>query len=276
MRRTSKIGTTTLILCLGMLLAIQVARVTATQHSDVIAQEGSGQTGESKQSPDRFYSVQDRDFFELTHQPSADGYLAFFGADWCGHCKHFKPIFTQMASRAYNKEYKTNPVLIHYRVDDRDLISTMFNIAAFPTLVYIKGDKWCKFKGNRTEEHVMNWVHENQMDGEDCQKYTAEYPSRLEQWIITAKDVVWQLKEEYKYYNHVYPTATMIVCGFMIFCIMVILFGMYLCIHDMFVGAPNKQPNRGDHVPKKQGPAKTAPAEEPKSTEAEKETKKEK
>lgn len=83
--------------------------------------------------------------------------LILFYADWCGHCKSFMPQwsrFTASASRMY-PEMATLAV----ESSNGNAIGAVFNVASFPTLVYI--DRNCRrhnYTGPRTSEGLLSFV----------------------------------------------------------------------------------------------------------------------
>jgi len=83
--------------------------------------------------------------------------VILFYADWCGHCKTFKPNWDE-----WSKEFeKTHDDIQFNSVEDKELQSkewSDFKISGFPTLMMIKNDKQILFQGPRTKELIEEWI----------------------------------------------------------------------------------------------------------------------
>lgn len=124
----------------------------------------------------RYQTVVNKEFFDLTHSEHSDGYLVFFGASWCGHCKVFKPTFGQLAEKSASGKLSTiRPKFIMYPVEDNDELSAVFAISSFPTILYIKDNRWCKLTKQRSEENIKSLI-ESPMTTDNCQDYRSTYP----------------------------------------------------------------------------------------------------
>lgn len=202
--------------------------------------------------PVHYKTVRDREFFDLTHNGYAEGYFVFFGADWCGHCQNFKPVFQKLAENSEKGIFKTKPIFIHYGMDERDTISSLFKINAFPTLVFIKGDRFCKFNDNRSEENLVKFFTSNDMSGPQCQPYSSAYPGYLDLGLMIGLEFLEQLSEEYNHYKVTNPGLTYGVIGLVILTFILIIYASYLCARD--IGKPAKRrPQKGDApLPKKE------------------------
>ena len=198
-----------------------------------------------------YKTVRDREFFSLTHEGNQDGYFVFFGADWCGHCKNFKPMFESMAKSTSDGKYQTKPVFIHYEMDERDTISTVFRINSFPTLVFIKGDRFCKFKANREEQAIASFFGSNDMKGELCEDYPSSYPGWFVQFKYLALEFLHQLTMEYEYYKKEHPYITYSVLGLFFFTAALSFYASFLCAKQISVGK--------DRAAHSQVPARTQP-----------------
>lgn len=184
-----------------------------------------------------YRTLSDKEFFEATHVKNKDGYLAFFGAAWCGHCTHFKPIFNEYSKKALERQLPINPECIFYPSDSSDTITTMFRINAFPTIAYIRDGRWCRFSGNRDEQNLNNFIKKSideKMHGENCHAYQESYPSTIEQLMNTVVEAFRQINDEYWYYMRTHKTATMAVTAVMVFCLLIIFIGAFLFIKDLF------------------------------------------
>jgi len=83
--------------------------------------------------------------------------IVLFFASWCGYCKEFKPIYTELAT-------KVKDTITLYAVDcdkNKSLAST-YHITGFPTLVCITTPTETKLfsdtKKERTLENVLEWI----------------------------------------------------------------------------------------------------------------------
>ena len=79
------------------------------------------------------------------------GCLIFFYADWCGHCKTFKPVWEQIKSELGNK-------IEMYEIESKQC-KPDYNIKGFPTLrFYPEGlgvNKYSEYSGDRSLKSVI-------------------------------------------------------------------------------------------------------------------------
>ncbi|KAB7496918.1 Protein disulfide-isomerase TMX3 [Armadillidium nasatum] len=77
-----------------------------------------------------------------------------FYAPWCGHCKKLEPIWNHVAQTLYNTEIRTG------KVDCTRFtgLATHFKIKGFPTIMFIKGDTYEFYKGDRTKEEIIGFA----------------------------------------------------------------------------------------------------------------------
>ena len=83
----------------------------------------------------------------------------FFYADWCGHCKHFKPIFDKFKNKIFNnKKIK----VIEVNADDKNPKNQeyykKFDIDGFPTTIIEKNDRFKKLVGKQRLETLFSEV----------------------------------------------------------------------------------------------------------------------
>ncbi len=86
-----------------------------------------------------------------------DTKLVLFYADWCGHCKEFKPIWKETADEI-NKGGKK--IMISVNVGDKDEVSNKlsekYGVDGFPTVVkFSNGSKTGSYDGPRTKEGLL-------------------------------------------------------------------------------------------------------------------------
>ena len=119
----------------------------------------------------------------MTDQDNVKKYVTFYYADWCGHCKTFKPEWFKLKS-AYNKvkkdiinKYKVELILNEYDDTSQDEISKA-GIEGFPTIKIKYNDKIDDYIGARTaialfkklipqasDDEIINWL-DKAVDGE--------------------------------------------------------------------------------------------------------------
>ena len=176
--------------------------------------------------------IKGTEFFEYTKKTNhADGYFVFFGADWCGHCKNFKPIFVTMADEAVLQQRAVNPKMMFYDLtDSSDIMSTIFEINSYPTLIYIKGDKYWRYREKRDVESIFSWFENPQ--SEESGVYPEALPGWLEYSGIVLKGLGKEFKREYLYLQAHYPTSTIIGTGFCIFVLLMFFYVLYDCLAD--------------------------------------------
>uniref|UniRef100_A0A6C0HW41 Thioredoxin domain-containing protein n=1 Tax=viral metagenome TaxID=1070528 RepID=A0A6C0HW41_9ZZZZ len=73
--------------------------------------------------------------------------ILLFKADWCGHCKTFKPTW-----EALSKQYNTKYEFITYDADkERDKFEK-YKVDSFPTIKIKNGDDIIDYDGERSVE----------------------------------------------------------------------------------------------------------------------------
>lgn len=80
-----------------------------------------------------------------------------FYADWCGHCKHYKPIFNEFKDKVSNDK---NIVIIEVNADDeipdKNTLYKKYDVDGFPTTVIEKNNNMVKLVGKKTIEELMD------------------------------------------------------------------------------------------------------------------------
>lgn len=189
-----------------------------------------------QQEQETFYlQVKDQAFIDETAKNNPNGYFVFFGADWCGHCQRFKPVFANLAKKIKQGQYEnTLPTFIHYNVDNRDAVISMFRVTAFPTLYFIKNSKMCLYYGDRSEDALLKFFRETDTTtAPQCMEYAAEYPGWKQQALNLWEEVKHELVLEYGYYSAEYPKITYSVLTVVAFCCLIILTGFFICMRDI-------------------------------------------
>lgn len=96
-------------------------------------------------------------FEEKVTASSGDVMLEFY-APWCGHCKHLKPEYSELAK--------------HYSGDEGITIAAMdatahtppssFDVQGFPTLIYLTKDKQqIPYDGDREKGAMVEWIEKH-------------------------------------------------------------------------------------------------------------------
>lgn len=78
--------------------------------------------------------------------------MQLFFADWCGHCRRFKPMWRKLA--------KHDHVAVWTEVDctDDSSAAQQHNVRSFPTIHRVSGDTRREFKGERTHRSVLEFA----------------------------------------------------------------------------------------------------------------------
>jgi protein disulfide-isomerase-like protein len=81
--------------------------------------------------------------------------LVLFKAEWCGHCRNFKPTWEAMKNSLTNIDFKT------YDADNDESVMSKYGIQGFPTIVLEKNDKVIEYNGERSVDNIIQFVNEN-------------------------------------------------------------------------------------------------------------------
>ena len=87
-----------------------------------------------------------------------------FYADWCGHCKVAKPDFEALVNESRQGGLNINGNIVKVEMingeQNREQMSK-HNVYGFPTLMLIKDGEQVDYSGNRTKEHIKEWISDN-------------------------------------------------------------------------------------------------------------------
>uniref|UniRef100_T1J252 Thioredoxin domain-containing protein n=1 Tax=Strigamia maritima TaxID=126957 RepID=T1J252_STRMM len=77
-----------------------------------------------------------------------------FYAPWCGHCKKLEPVWNQVAQSLHSSSVRVG------RVDCTRYTSVAneYKVSAFPTLLFLKGEKVYVYNGDRTKEEIVDFA----------------------------------------------------------------------------------------------------------------------
>lgn len=89
-------------------------------------------------------------------------FIMFF-APWCGHCKKLMPTWNDFAEIEGSKSIPYMKIAI-VDCDDKDNndLCGAFDITGYPRLLFLKGGKHYRFKGERSVEKLTQFVYEGQ------------------------------------------------------------------------------------------------------------------
>lgn len=78
--------------------------------------------------------------------------IYLFKADWCGHCKAFKPVWEELESN-----FKTKYSFKVYDADKNEKEIKEWQIGGFPTVIAKEGTKAIEYVGPRDYESLKNF-----------------------------------------------------------------------------------------------------------------------
>jgi protein disulfide-isomerase-like protein len=79
--------------------------------------------------------------------------LILFKADWCGHCKTFKPTWDKI-SEIYNKKFN----FVTYDADKQTDKFKEYKVNAFPTVLVKNGNNLMSYEGDRSFDDLNNFI----------------------------------------------------------------------------------------------------------------------
>jgi thioredoxin domain-containing protein 5 len=88
-------------------------------------------------------------------------FIMFF-APWCGHCKKLLPTWNELADiEVGTKNYMKIAVVDCDDPENNDLCGA-FDITGYPRLLFLKGDKYYRYTGERSIEKITQFVYEGE------------------------------------------------------------------------------------------------------------------
>jgi thiol-disulfide isomerase/thioredoxin len=84
---------------------------------------------------------------------SDKGTIYLFKAEWCGHCRGFKPTWEKLQKDMQNKVN-----FITYDSEKDANIMKKYNIGGFPTLIMKVGDKAIEYVGSRDYDSLKDFI----------------------------------------------------------------------------------------------------------------------
>lgn len=86
--------------------------------------------------------------------------LMFFSAEWCGHCKDFKPTWKKLVKDMDKPKYNNKIILQNYDNEKDKEIFKKYNIKQFPTILLKFEDGTTKeFEGDRDVPSLKNFIN---------------------------------------------------------------------------------------------------------------------
>lgn len=120
----------------------------------------------------------------MSNQQIVDKYVTLYHAEWCGHCKTFKPEWDKFKA-AYEKskediknKYKINLIIKDYEADANPKEIEEAQVAGFPTVIIKYNGKKEDYNGARkaeslfeylipsaTPNEIQSWINKGQSGG---------------------------------------------------------------------------------------------------------------
>ncbi|KAF5908947.1 protein disulfide-isomerase TMX3-like, partial [Clarias magur] len=100
----------------------------------------------------------------------SEPWLVEFHAPWCDYCKTFEPVWYDAAAELKSQGSHVNVGKIDTTVYT-DAV-TEFNIRGYPSIIFIKGDKYFHFNGPRTKDAILEFT--NRVSGPSVRALTSE------------------------------------------------------------------------------------------------------
>ena len=178
----------------------------------------------------RFAELNSENLEENVKRSGFNGYLVFFGARWCGHSKQFNKTYKDLADKVYSGYFNRSPMMGYYNIvnPNEDNLHKLFRVKGFPSLIYLAGDKYWTYPGDRKLDYIMDWLNETFTEG--LTREGTPYPTGdLTVWDDLG-EIARDMKYSLKFNLNRNPTTTwiviiMVTCSIgsvlLIFCILV-------------------------------------------------------
>jgi thiol-disulfide isomerase/thioredoxin len=110
---------------------------------------------EEESNGEEHYQNYVREDFES--QPAT---LKLFYADWCGHCKRFKPTFENELPRAIRNS-GLGCKLVAINADEQPDLVRRYNVKGFPTMILERNGRLIEYNGDRTVSDIERFISKN-------------------------------------------------------------------------------------------------------------------
>ena len=82
--------------------------------------------------------------------------IYYFYAEWCPHCKNFKPEWIKFTKLIEDKE---NIKIITINDCDDSNLCNKYNIEGFPTIIFETSDKYNKYNNSLNSEKLLDYLN---------------------------------------------------------------------------------------------------------------------
>ncbi|CAF0994210.1 unnamed protein product [Adineta steineri] len=98
---------------------------------------------------------------EINENPSI-GYLIKFHAPWCGHCKHFEPVYEEIAKEVNDLSTDIDELkdirIVRIDATVYSDVANYYDIRGFPTIKFIRGSQIYSYENERSKVAILNFL----------------------------------------------------------------------------------------------------------------------
>jgi len=98
---------------------------------------------------------------EIQENPS-NGYLIKFHAPWCGHCRHFEPVYEEIAQEiqllANDVDEFRNIHIVRIDATVHSDVANYYDIRGFPTLKFIRQSDVITYENDRSKSAIFEFL----------------------------------------------------------------------------------------------------------------------
>lgn len=85
---------------------------------------------------------------------TAGNWFVMFYAPWCGHCRHLKPVWDELATQTPGH----GATIARVDCDTNAATCRRFGVRGYPTLIYFARGKMYRFEGRRQLESLVDFI----------------------------------------------------------------------------------------------------------------------